>query len=158
VKFSILSIDALSSKKAKVYTIKYDDQDFSELQRFIYKFNDSHQEILQIAYQIIQQISNVNGIQESFFKRESPESHNVFRLMETMDLRLYCIMFSNIILLFGTGGIKVFNSVKLDDNPHLLAIRDELMKVEDAIKNRLASGSLSITINGFEGNLLDIKL
>ena len=66
MKFSIIHIEAYSGKNLQVYTIKYDNKEISELQSFIYKFQDSHPEVIQEAVQRIRALSQRNGIQSSF--------------------------------------------------------------------------------------------
>lgn len=155
MKFSIIHINELSGNKAQVYSLIYESKSISELQSFAYKFQDIYPDVIHQVFQRIHIISKRDGIQDSFFKRESPESHNVFRLLETENLRLYCIMFSNIFLLFGSGGKKKHKTKKNIENPHLEKEIRTLMSIEDAINRRISSGDLSISCNGFEGNLKD---
>lgn len=158
MKFSIIHIEPLSGEKAQVYTIKYEDKYDSELRCFADKFNDTQPELIQNIFQRIYLISNRDGIQESFFRRESAKPNNVFRLMETEDLRIYCIMFSNIFLLFGSGNVKLHGTVNNDDNPQLQIEIDKLILTENCINKYLDSGDLKITCNGFEGNLNDLTI
>ena len=158
MKFSIVYLKPLSGAKASVYTVKYEGKVISELQSFFYKFQDDCSDLLQQIFERITNISNRDGIQESFFKRECPESHHVFRLMETDDLRIYCIMFSNVALLFGSGGKKIKGKHKLNQNPHLEKEVNKLMKIEDAINRKIKTGELKITDNGLEGNFENIEL
>jgi hypothetical protein len=158
VKFPVIHIEPLSGQKAQVYSLKYEDKYASELRLFADKFNDSHQNVIHEVFQRIHTISNRDGIQESFFKRESPESHHVFRLLETDKLRLYCIMFPNIILLFGSGGLKTFETKKNYENPHLVKEINKLMKIEDCINRYIKSGELKITSSGLEGELNNLIL
>lgn len=158
MKFSIIHIKELSGLKAQVYSVKYEGKDVSELQSFYYKFQDSHPIIIQKAIQRIALIAQRDGIDESFFLRESPLTHNVFRLLETDRLRLYCIMFENIILLFGSGGLKTFKTRKNKENPHLEAEIIKLMKIEDAICLRISISELKITKEGLKGNLVDLEI
>lgn len=158
MKFSIINIEPLSGTKANVYSIKYEEKYASELIIFVHKFHDSHPQIIDEAIQRIRLIAQRDGIQDSFFRRECSETHNVFRLLETKDIRLYCIRFDTTILIFGSGGIKKIKEKKLKDNPHLEKEVKKLQKIEDAINKRIKSGELSITSEGFIGNLDDLEL
>ena len=159
MKFTIIHIEPLSGEKAHIYSLKYEGKDVTELQGFTYKFYDSHFEVIAKTIQRIQTISKRDGIQDSFFKRESPGSHNVFRLSNTKkNIRLYCIKFSRIMLLFGTGTIKKEGTIKNVENPAIEKIIDDLMKIEDSINKRLDSGDLKITPNGFEGDLTNLEI
>ena len=60
--------------------------------------------------------------------------------------------------MFGSGGIKKNKENKLKDNPYLEKEVKKLQKVEDAINKRIKSGELSITSEGFIGNLDDMEL
>jgi hypothetical protein len=158
VKFSIINIEPLSGPKAKIYSIKFEEKYASELIVFVNKFHDSHPHIIDEAIQRIRLIAQREGIQDSFFRRECSETHNVFRLLETKDIRLYCIKFDSALLLFGSGGIKTIKKNKLKDNPHLEKEVKKLQKIEDAINKRINSGELSITSEGFLGNLDNLEL
>ena len=153
MKFSIIHIEPLSGQKAQVYSLKYEGKYVSELQLFADKFNDSDQKIIHELFQRIYTISTRDGIQESFFRRECPEPYNVFRLLETGKLRLYCIMFSDIILLFGAGGEKTFNTLKNKENPHLETEIKKMMQIEDCINGYIKSGKHNKTEKGFVGKL-----
>ena len=157
MKFSIIFIKELSGDKASVYSVKYGNKEFSELQNFLYKFQDNHQDLLNRIFQRIHLISKRHGVQDSFFRRESPESHNVFRLMDTDELRLYCIMFSKIVLLFGSGGKKLRKTKKLDQNPYLDAEVTRLMKIEDAINFQIRRGTIALTSQALEGDLDNLE-
>ncbi|MHB1688442.1 MAG: hypothetical protein ACYCVH_13860 [Ignavibacteriaceae bacterium] len=158
MKFSIIYLEPLSGIKAKVYTVKYEGKEISEFTSFVYKFQDDHSDLLKIIIQRIQNISCRDGIQETFFRRESKKTHNVFRLLETNDLRIYCLMFSKVALLFGSGGIKIKDTTKNNQNPHLEKEIDKLIRIEDAINLKIKSGDLKITDNGLEGNLEQIDI
>ena len=158
MKFSIIYLEPLSGIKAKVYTVKYEGKEISEFQSFIYKFQDDHSDLLEIIIQRVKNISCRDGIQETFFRRECSESHHVFRLLETSDLRIYCLMFSNVALLFGSGGKKIKDTKKNSENPHLNREINKLIKIEDAINLKIKSGDLKITDNGLEGNLEQIDI
>ena len=157
MKFSIINIKELSGDKALVYSVKYENKEVSELQNFLYKFQDTHQDLLHNIFQRIHLISKRNGVQSSFFKRESPESHNVYRLLKTKELRVYCIMFDNIVLLFGSGGIKKSGTKKLNENPSLEAEVERLMKIEDVVRFQIKRGFIGLTKNGFEGELNNLE-
>ena len=158
MKFSIINIEPLSGTKAKVHSVKFEEKYASELTIFVHKFHDTHPQIVDEAIQRIRLIAQREGIQDSFFRRECSETHNIFRLLETKDIRLYCIKFDTTLLLFGSGGIKKNKENKLKDNPYLEKEVKKLQKVEDAINKRIKSGELSITSEGFIGNLIDLEL
>ena len=157
MKFSIIKIEALSGDKATVYSVKYENKEVSELQNFLYKFQDTHQDLLHKIFQRIHLISKRHAIQNSFFKRESPESHNVFRLAKTKELRIYCIMFDNIVLLFGSGGVKKEGTEKLSENPALEKEVKRLMQIEDAVRFQIKRGYIALTESGFEGDLDNLE-
>lgn len=158
MKFSIIHIKELSGAKVQIYSLKYEGKEVSELQLFMYKFQDTHDQLIKQILQRIVLISQREGIQDSFFRRECKESNNIFRLMETEELRIYCIKFSNIILLFGSGGIKKYKTKKLSENPHLEKEVENLIKVENAINKKIKNGDLKITESSIEGDLEDLEL
>jgi hypothetical protein len=158
MKFAIIQIKALSGERAQVYSLQYEGKYAPELRIFADKYCDTYQEVINRIFQRIKNISTRDGIQESFFKRESPEPYHVFRLLETGELRIYCIKLSNIILLFGAGGTKIRGTKKNRENPQLDNEIVKLKKVEDCINSYLDTNKIKITVNGFEGNLDEFEI
>lgn len=157
MKFSIIYIKELSGEFAQIYTIKFDNKEISELQSFMFRFSDSHKEIIDEIFLQIQEISKSTGIQDQFFRRESPENYNVFRILNRGTLRLYCLKLENIVLIFGSGKKKRFKTKKLRENPQLVDFVRQLEQVEDAINIRKNQGQIRIDQNGISGNLLDFE-
>jgi len=151
VKFSIIPLK--SGNKAKIYTIQFEDQSISEYYRFVDDHKSEYPEIVnELDVRLTYMVRNY-GIPDHFFKRESPKPYNVFRIENTEDLRIYCIKFSNVAIVLGNGGIKLPDTIKLNENPDLQKIRNLLMGIEDLITDRIKTGDVIINDKELKGNL-----
>ena len=152
MKFSIIPL--YNGKKSKVYTIHFSDKELSEYDQFVFDNMSIVPDAVRILNTQIKNMSCRYGLSEHYFKRESPESHSVFRIDDTEEnLRLYCIKFSRVAIVLGSGGIKSPGTIKLIENPHLNAICDLLMQIEDLINERIKSKEIIITDDCIEGDL-----
>jgi hypothetical protein len=152
VNFSIVPV--FQGNKAKIYTIKFLDSELTEWEEFVYENMNKVPVAVRKLNKQLELISNKNGIIDDFFTRESEPNYNVFRLSGTKEkLRLYCIKYSNVAVILGGGGIKGANSVKLQENPHLNKICEELKRIEILINQKLSDKEIRIDDEGFHGNL-----
>ena len=149
--FSIIPV--YSGKKAKTYTIQFENSELSEYYQFVFDHKDNFPTTILELNEKLKNMVKTHGLIEEFFTRECPESHNVFRIKNTDELRLYCIKFSNVAIILGRGGLKIPGTIKLSENPYLQDIVNQLMKIEDLIVERIKSKEIKVTDDLIEGNL-----
>lgn len=153
VNFSIIPL--YFGKRAKVYTIQFQANELNAYEQFVLDNMLVVPDAVRTLDKQLRQISTKYGIIDDQFKRESPQSHQVYRIEDTEDwLRIFCIKYSRVAIVLGGGGLKDELKVKLDENPELLKVRDILMQIEDQIHEKVISKEIKITDNGFEGDLV----
>jgi hypothetical protein len=151
VNFSIVPL--YNGIKAKIYTIQVEGAELSEYKQFVFENMYVRKEAVRVLDTTLKNMAHRRGFIDEFFIRESPQDFNVFKITETDDLRLYCIRYSGIAIIVGSGGIKLPHKYKLKENPHLQSKVDYLIEVEKKIQEKLATKEIRITDNGFEGDL-----
>lgn len=150
--FSIVPLH--DGKKAKIYAIRFPDKELTEFEQFVYENMLIVPDAIRTLKTQLKRMANNSGLVNEFFKRESKQPYNVFRIEDTEeDLRLYCIKFSGVAIVLGRGGIKLPGKIKLIENPHLNEIVEQLKNIEDLIVERIKSKEITLTDNGLEGNL-----
>ena len=150
--FSIIPL--YSGKKAKIYTVLIEGSELSEYGQFVLENMQLRGEAVQTLDITLKSMAFKRGFIDEFFKRESSNEFNVFRITETDDIRLFCIRYSGIAIIVGGGGIKLPRTIKLNQNPHLEKHVDFLMEIEKMIHERIISKDIRITDKGIEGNLI----
>lgn len=151
MKFKIIPL--YSGKRAKTYTIHIAGDELNSYYKFVFALQNNYSlEILSLDEKI-RNMCQHHGLDDNFFKRESPLSHNVFRVTGTGNVRLYCIKFSKVAIIVSGGGIKKAGTIKLAENPNLLSEVKFLQQIEDQINSRIDSGEIQITNDEITGNL-----
>lgn len=140
-------------KKAKIYTICLEDSELSEYEKFVLGCKDQVGNSVQILDAKLRNMANRRGFIEEFFKRESSEAYNVYRIADTDNLRLFCIRYSCVAIILGNGGVKLTGTKKLNENPHLVRKVNFLIEIEKQINNRIKSKGIKITDTDLTGNL-----
>ncbi|MGK9367943.1 hypothetical protein ACSSWA_03485 [Melioribacter sp. Ez-97] len=158
MKFSIIIVK--KGKKGIIYSLKYNQNDYSEYDNFIYQYRDINPSGVQTIDILLHKMVNKFGIRENSFKRESPPDYRVYRILNDRDeekklplLRLYCIKLSNLAIIIGGGGIKDESKHKLIENPELNDICNFLIKLDKIIDDRIKNKEIFIKDDGLIGNL-----
>ena len=152
MKFSI--IEKKIGKKAKIYTILFESKELDEYDDFVFNHMEKVPDAVRTLDKQLKGMACKYGFQDFNFKRESPTTHNVFRIEDTdANLRLYCIRYSNVAIVLGNGGIKLDGTQRNDENPHLQKEIDFLMLVEDLINKRILLREVKISDTSLSGNL-----
>lgn len=136
----------INGSKCKVYAIKYDNKEENEFINFASRKEIRNHPEFPIINEKLNQIANVHGNREDWFRNESEKGENppvkrVFLETEGM-LRLYCIRWSSYILIVGDGSIKPPGTRTYQETPELYAkvkkIEQTFEKLEQyCIENRV---------------------
>lgn len=135
------------SEEVEIYSIKYEGDSKSELEKFIFVFKDVDDLSLKKDYdEIIMTLVKMKeiGAEESFFRYEGKMKDRVCAIpiysskknvKHRGTLRLYCLRLSNKLLIIGGGGEKETRSYQEDNSLRqvvetLQKIDEELMKLE----------------------------
>ncbi len=141
------------SDKATLYTIEFENESSSELEKFMDKFSNKAE--LVRDYQLIMlALKHIleNGALERYFRPEGKINDNVCALpIESGKLRLYCLRLSDKIVIIGNGGIK--NSRTYNTNPELSGYVLSLQDFDRILKIAIKKGDVTINetvINGID--------
>lgn len=156
MKYRLEKIKDLSGSKASVYTIRFDGEVVSLFETFLLKHENSFKDELNNILQRLITIGTKTGARAHYFKNwEGRPGDGVAALYDSPNkkLRLYCIRFSNAIVILGSGGEK--NVRTLQENEQLKAANYFLRQLSKEITNRIKSQDIRY-INDyldFEGDL-----
>ncbi len=147
------------SEKVTLYSISFEKDGTTEFEKFVAEFemnatyNRDYQRIL-AALQAILRI----GALERFFRPEGGINDSVQALpIESGKLRLYCLRFSDQIVILGNGGVK--NTRTYEEDPKLYGYVLDLQKFEIILCENIAKGLVSIEekrLSGIEDITLDL--
>ena len=113
----IVPIDNYDFEKVKYYSLKFDGEKESELEKFFKKYENEHSAGLNFIEMWIAEIGENHGAHSRFFRPEDnssalpPPSETIRHLdvelnEENLSLRLYCKVLSENIVILGNGGVK----------------------------------------------------
>jgi hypothetical protein len=116
-----------SFQKVNFYTFKFENDEFSETNKFFTKLetDDSVKDDLEHLAIWLSLIGQKYGAKMPFFRHEAsahalpPPMSMMIREVIVNDLRLYCLRISDEIVILANGGIK--KSQKVQDSPELIS-------------------------------------
>lgn len=132
------------SESVGIYSILKDGEENSEFENFLLAHMDSHPEDIGILIARINRLKDA-GCFERHFRREGKVRDRVFALPSHLDhlkLRLYCIVISENIIIFGNGGEK--NTTTYNEDPCLNAFVKTLQKIDGKIIKRQNNSDIII--------------
>lgn len=128
-KFAVEQWD-VNGSKCSLYTVRWEDEDVSEMDKFLETHESSHLKEIELLIHILTyDISEKYGAAEFFFNRNEdfaqalpPKLPNydftqIRRLPKGFPLRLFCLKLSDQTVVLFNGGIKTSKKVK--DSPDL---------------------------------------
>lgn len=146
----------METDKVSIYSPKYDGEEMTEFEKFLLNHSSHSEAQLKCDFEsIIAAIDKMLkdcGARENLFR---PEGRNVVaiplviqqrRKKDIGTIRLYCIRFSDRLLIIGNGGIKTTR--RYEDDPILADIVETLRKIEHSIFAR--SKKLKLDYDDFD--------
>ena len=131
-KVKILSVE--QTEKAGLFTICFENENFSEFEKFIQKFKDNAE-----------------------CKRDFQKDQVCALPIEYGKLRLYCLRMSDCVLIVGNGGKKTTRTY--NESEELSGYVISLQKLDELIKVAVKKGDITIeekTITGIETKEFDL--
>lgn len=130
-----------SGKKVAFFSVLYDGETKNEFQKFIEKYgaDDAYKDDLGIILARIQKVE-ISGAEDRHFRYEGKMREHIRALpsnIESSRLRLYCLCFSECILILGGGGIKEKGIRTWQDDPQLTKYVEELQKIDKAMSLKI---------------------
>lgn len=135
------------------YSVHLGEEELSELEQFFEKFPEGcdYDEDIDTITAWLYWIGE-SGALERYFRYEGRFGDGVSAIpIETSNLRLYCIRFSDKILIFGNGGVK--DCAIWQDSETLSDYVEMLVDTSRLISSRLSNGTLYIVDKDIIGNL-----
>ena len=157
-KVKILSVE--QTEKAGLFTICFENENFSEFEKFIQKFNDNAEckRDFQIILSALRRMLETSGFLERYFRPEGKVKDQVCALpIEYGKLRLYCLRMSDCVLIVGNGGKKTTRTYI--ESEELSGYVISLQKLDELIKVAVKNGDITIeekTITGIETKEFDL--
>ena len=142
---------------ANFYSIRLEEHDLTELERFFEKFPEGcgYDEEIDLLIAWLDHIGE-NGALERYFRTEGRYGDGVGAIpIETSRLRLYCIRLSDRILVFGNGDIK--DSATWEENETLSGYVETLIDTSRFISSRRRDGTILLVDKEIIGNLNFIR-
>ena len=141
----IISVE--QTEKTGLFTIIFENETETELQKFLTKFKDNAErnKDLQNILNALRRILD-NGALERYFRYEGKmRDHTVALPVLRNKLRLYCLRLSDSVLIVGNGGEK--DSQTYEESAELNGYVITLQKLDDLIREGVADGSIVIEAN-----------
>ena len=141
------------------YTVRYENEELSETEKFFEENYQSHTEDVEIISKLIDKIGKI-GAEERHFRNAGKPTDGLGALPEYYykgnKLRLYAIKLTPNIVILGNGGHKT--TKKYNDDAFLLSCVDLLSYVEKRIKKSIYYGDIVISENKLIGkSIFEIK-
>lgn len=146
----LLITDALG-----MYTFQFEDKDITEFMDFMLKYKDSKDIFIKDDFHrimaMMKKISSEAAQERLFRVSEGRMVDNVVampldirRRRNHETLRLYCVRFSDNLLIIGNGGTKFDN---YNDNPEILKYTKDLANLERAIRHYMRRHKIRFDYN-----------
>ena len=123
-------------EKVSLYSPRFEGEDYSEFERFLLTYKDSHpNDIRKLVYRL--DIIKRDGAEDRHFRYEGKCNDRVMALpshLETTSLRLYLLNIQSKILILGNGGLKKTATYEEDENLHRHV--KTLQKIDIELKQR----------------------
>lgn len=136
------------------YSIKLEEQELTELERFFEKFpiGCEYDHDIDVIIAWIDKIGEMGAL-ERHFKYEGKYGDGVMAIPIELGnkVRLYCLRLSDNILIFGNGDVK--DVEKWQDSPTLSAYVEMLMDTSRFIASRMNNGNIVLVDKNIIGNL-----
>ena len=140
-----------SGRKANFYTIQYDQETLSEIERFLENYHISHADQVNIIVAEMQTMINKYGADYNFFRSEGRDFLIALPKKTGVELRLYCIWVNREIVILGNGGLKKTRTFQEDT--YLRKIAENLQEVNKLFEERKKNGEIWIEGSELKGNL-----
>lgn len=146
-----------SGDKVSLYSPRFEGEDYTEFEKFLLKYKDTHTQDVQILVRRIDIIKQ-NGVEDRYFRYEGTKRDRVMALpshLDTTNLRLYCLNISHKVLILGNGGLKTTQTYQEDAHLHkcvqtLQKIDIEIKRMQDlrivTVRGTNLNGPLTFTI------------
>lgn len=147
--FSFIIELVSKGKRTTLYTIRISNETKTEFEKFIDNKDVKNHRNFGSLVQRIKDVEERHGFRDYWFRYESDPVYALF----WEKLRLYCLRWSQTIIILGNGGIKETRTYQ--ENPHLNDCVEKLLYVSERLEKRIREREITINYDEslFEGDL-----
>ena len=143
-----------TGEKVSLYSPRFEGEQYTEFEKFLLTYKDSHPLDVQILIRRIDIIKQ-NGAEDRYFRYEGSMRDRVMALpshLDTSNLRLYCLNISHKVLILGNGGIKTTQTYQEEE--HLHKAVQTLQKIDIEIKQQQNRRIVTVQGTNLNGPLI----
>jgi hypothetical protein len=151
MRIRLVKLKDLTGIKATFYTIYYNNDNDSLFKQFINGYINSYKsEVLEIYNRIIVMGNEEGARRYNFTEEEGTPGDMVCALCDKpgKNLRLYCIRYSENLVILGSGGFKPKSISALQDDPILKKENKKVVQIAKLIETRKSEGEIYISSDG----------
>ena len=147
MRFEIVDIEELSGSKAKIYSIMFDGEDSTLLDRFFEDNREFEEELKEIALKL-KIMGETTGCRENFFKVYEGSPGDGVVALWYRNIRLYCLRYDNTCIFIGSGGYKPPDIRAYQEAPALNAKVSQMKDIAAVINSAIIDKDLIIKDDG----------
>ena len=147
MRFEIVDIEELSGSKAKIYSIMFDGEDSTLLDRFFEDNREFEEELKEIALKL-KIMGETTGCRENFFKVYEGSPGDGVVALWYRNIRLYCLRYDNTCIFIGSGGYKPPDIRAYQEDPALNAKVSQMKDIAAVINSAIIDKDLIIKEDG----------
>ena len=141
------------SESVSIYSVHKDGEEHTEFERFLLAHCESHpNDVARIMYRLDR--IKEDGCFERHFRYAGKYRDRTFELpskFDTIELRVFCIVVSEHILILGNGGLKT--SATYNEDPWLNSCETEMQHVDAILKRFQRIGKIAVCGKIIKGNI-----
>lgn len=153
MKFEVVKLGQFNGNKCGVYSIFVDNEQETLFERFLSENKISFKSEIINILERIRTINSITGARENYFKLdEGKPGDGICALFDLPDsnLRLYCIRYSNSLIILGGGGEKKKSVKALQEVEKLKTENYILRKISAEIAKRIRQREITFSEDGTE--------
>ena len=148
MKFDIVNIEEFSGPKAQIYSIMYDGDDMTLMDRFFEEnFKEHPEDLEEIALKLRVMGSDV-GCRLHYFKEHEGALGDGVVALRCHQMRLYCLRYDNTCVFIGSGGYKPPGIKAYQEDPVLNSKAEEMKKIAACINKAIREKDMKVNEDG----------
>lgn len=157
--YEIIELEEFSGNKTTIYSVVMAGDDYSLFDYFLQENKDEYNDEIKSIINRLEEINYHKGARDNFFRlAEGKLGDGVCALYDDPEskLRLYCIKYGSVAIILGSGGPKPPEIHAWQEDEKLKYEAETMITISKNITNRLVSGELQWTEDGYKltGNLI----
>jgi len=153
VKFELIKLHQLCGRRATVYSVSIDDEEYTLFEKFLIENQKEYEKEVSHIKSQIKAMAQSTGVRDRYFKKpEGKPGQDIWDLRDQpyRHLRMYCMRITGAVIILGGGGPKPKEIRAFQENPKLHWENNQLRMVSDAITQRIKDGDIYWINDGLE--------